>query len=91
MKIYKPESYTWQMHALINSIINEYEEPTEDDQLYMDYDPFLWYNPWDMQLLRTPSTSSEELSDEDLIPLPPAEPLNMNDIDWNWWSEQLYC
>ena len=91
VKIYYPESMTWETQAIINSVIHEYEEPDQE----MEYNPFEWYDPWSMHIIHSPSEESQQQQDvtpsseEEYFDVP--SPDSFSPEPWNWWSEQLFC
>lgn len=87
MKLYKPESYNWQMCAVINEIIRDYDHPSEEE-VEPEYNPFERHDPWQMRIIYSPNEEQEENLQ---LELEPSEPLGMDHMDWQWWSEQLFC
>lgn len=91
VRVYHPTSYTWEAHAIINSVIHEYENPDEQD---VNYNPFEWHDPWNLRIIYTPpeitsdSDTTQELSEEQYFT---SESESISPEPWEWWSEQLFC
>lgn len=47
-EIAQPEGISWETQAIIQNIINEYEDPNTYDQ---DFDPFKITNPYQLQII----------------------------------------